>query len=167
MSKCIHVSWQALDSIIITHNRQNPSVEATWRDSSPKNENPVIIYSPSSSSNFFVLLNTKEDILKNVGNRAVLGHHWLPLYFFSYYGSQWCPKTALLPTSSKYLPLCSAEQRNWNYLRWVNDDRIFIFGWTIPLMILGNQTSFCKLYKIHLDEIFKKYGEMNNQCYYT
>ncbi len=39
--------------------------------------------------------------------------------------------------SSKYLPLCSAEQRNsyrfgttWG---WVNDDRIFIFGWTIPL----------------------------------
>ncbi len=39
--------------------------------------------------------------------------------------------------SSKYLPLCSAEQLNsyrfgttWG---WVNDDRIFIFGWTIPL----------------------------------
>ncbi len=41
--------------------------------------------------------------------------------------------------SSKYLPLCSAEQRNsyrfgttWG---WVNDDRIFIFGWTISLSI--------------------------------
>ncbi len=30
----------------------------------------------------FVLLDTKEDILKNLGNRAVLGHHWLPWYFF-------------------------------------------------------------------------------------
>jgi len=36
-----------------------------------------------------------------------------------------------------YLPLCSTEERNsyrfgttWG---WVNDDRIFIFGWTIPL----------------------------------
>ncbi len=28
--------------------------------------------------NVFVLLNTKEDILKNVGNRAVRGYHWLP-----------------------------------------------------------------------------------------
>ncbi len=26
--------------------------------------------------NVFVLLNTKEDILKNVGNRAVLGHQY-------------------------------------------------------------------------------------------
>ncbi len=41
--------------------------------------------------------------------------------------------------SSKYIPLCSAEQRNsyrfgttWG---WVNDDRIFIFGWTIPLNV--------------------------------
>ncbi len=32
-------------------------------------------------------LNTKEDILKNEGNRAV---------FVSYYWSQWCPKTAWL-----------------------------------------------------------------------
>ncbi len=32
--------------------------------------------------NVFVLLNTKEDILKNVGNRAVLGHQSLPLHFF-------------------------------------------------------------------------------------
>ncbi len=38
---------------------------------------------------------------------------------------------------TKYIPLCSAEQRNsyrfgttWG---WVNDDRIFIFGWTILL----------------------------------
>ncbi len=45
--------------------------------------------------------------------------------------------------SSEYLPLCSAEQRNsysfgttWG---WVNDDRIFIFGWTIPLIILPNK----------------------------
>ncbi len=57
--------------------------------------------------------------------------------YYSYYGSQWCPKTAWLQTFFKYLPLCSAEQRHsyrfgttWG---WVNDDTIFIFGWTIPL----------------------------------
>ncbi len=44
--------------------------------------------------NCFVLLNTKEDILKHVGNRAVLGHHWL----FFCFGSQWYPKTAWLQT---------------------------------------------------------------------
>ncbi len=47
------------------------------------------------------------------------------------------PKQSGYKLSSKYLPLCSAEQRNsyrfgttWG---WVNDDRICIFGWTIPL----------------------------------
>jgi len=40
--------------------------------------------------------------------------------------------------SSKYLQLCSADERNsyrfattWG---WVNDGRIFIFGWSIPLI---------------------------------
>ncbi len=47
------------------------------------------------------------------------------------------PKQPDYKLSSKYLPLCSAEQTHsyrfgttWG---WVNDDRIFIFGWTIPL----------------------------------
>ncbi len=47
------------------------------------------------------------------------------------------PELLCFPHSSEYLPLCSAEQRHsyrfgttWG---WVNDDRIFIFGWTIPL----------------------------------
>ncbi len=47
------------------------------------------------------------------------------------------PKQPGYKLSSKYLPLCSTEQRRsyrfgttWG---WVND-RIFIFGWTIPLM---------------------------------
>ncbi len=47
------------------------------------------------------------------------------------------PKQPGYKLSSKYLPLCSAEQRHsyrfgttWGR---VNDGRIFIFGWTIPL----------------------------------
>ncbi len=47
------------------------------------------------------------------------------------------PKQPGYKLSSKYLPLCLAEHINsyrfgttWG---WVNDDRIFIFGWTIPL----------------------------------
>ncbi len=43
--------------------------------------------------------------------------------------------------SSKYIPLCSAEQTHSYMFRtfwyWVNDDRIFIFGWTIPLVTEG------------------------------
>ncbi len=60
------------------------------------------------------------------------------------------PKQPGYKLSSKYLPLCSAEQRNscmfgttWG---WVNDDRIFIFGWTIPLNLLispGWATRWC------------------------
>ncbi len=57
------------------------------------------------------------------------------VYFFLVNGA---PKQLSYKLSSKCLPLCLAEQRNsyrfgttWG---WVNDDRIFIFGWTIPLM---------------------------------
>ncbi len=48
------------------------------------------------------------------------------------------PKQPGYNLSSKYRPLCSAEQRNsyrfGTTCGRVNDDRIFIFGWTIPLM---------------------------------
>ncbi len=48
------------------------------------------------------------------------------------------PKQLGYKLSSKYLHLCSAEQRYsyrfGNTWGWVNDDRIFIFWWTFPLM---------------------------------
>ncbi len=57
--------------------------------------------------------------------------------FFSTMEVNGAPKQPGYKLSSKYIPLCSAEQRNsyrfgttWG---WVNDDRIKIFGWTIPL----------------------------------
>ncbi len=59
--------------------------------------------------------------------------------FFSYMKVNGAPKQPGYKLSSEYLPLCLAEQRNsyrfgttWG---WVNDDRIFIFGWTIPLSL--------------------------------
>ncbi len=46
------------------------------------------------------------------------------------------PKQPGYKLSSKYLPLCSAEQRHSYRVGttggWVNDDRIYIFGWTNP-----------------------------------
>ncbi len=52
------------------------------------------------------------------------------------------PKQRDYNLSSKYVPLCSAEQRNsyrfgttWG---WVNDDRIFIFGCTVSLKNMQN-----------------------------
>ncbi len=56
--------------------------------------------------NVFVLLNTKEDILKNEGNRAVLGHS----IFFNTMEVNGAPKQPDYKLSSEYLPLCSAEQ---------------------------------------------------------
>ncbi len=53
----------------------------------------------------------KEDILKNEGNRAV---------FFSYYGSQWCPKTAWLQTFfriSSFVFRTNTFIQVWIYLR--------------------------------------------------
>ncbi len=71
-------------------------------------------------------------------NRAVLGHHWLPLYlFFPTMEVNGAPKLPGYKLSSNYLPLCSAEQthsyRFGTTSGWVNEDRIYIFGWTIPL----------------------------------
>ncbi len=58
------------------------------------------------------------------------------------------PDLLCFPHSSEYLPLCSAEQRHSYRFRTtgggVNDDRIFIFGWTIPLRaVLSFAMGFC------------------------
>ncbi len=50
--------------------------------------------------NVFVLLNTKEDILKNVGNRAVLGHS----IFSTTMEVNGAPKWPGYKLSSEYLP---------------------------------------------------------------
>ncbi len=62
------------------------------------------------------------------------------VFFFPTMEVNGAPKQPGYKLSSKYLPLCSAEQTHsyrfgtsWG---WVNDDRIFIFGWTIPLTVL-------------------------------
>ncbi len=59
------------------------------------------------------------------------------IFFFPTMEVNGAPKQPGYKLSSTYIPLCSAEQRNsyrfgitWG---WVNIDRIFIFGWTIPL----------------------------------
>ncbi len=63
------------------------------------------------------------------------------VFFFPPMEVNGAPKQPGYKLSSKYLPLCSAEQTHsyrfgttWG---WVNDDRIFIFGWTIPLSRWG------------------------------
>ncbi len=71
-------------------------------NSSPKNENIVIIYSLSCHSKPVWL----EDILKKVGKQAVLA----PIGFWHGQKSQWERKLFGYQHSSKYLLLCSAEE---------------------------------------------------------
>ncbi len=113
--------------------------------------------------NFFVLPNTKEDILKKVCNQAVLGHHWLPYRKKKYYGSQWCPRTALFPRffriSSFVFSRTKTFIQGWNYLRvskwWQN----FYFWMNYPFNVGGLTlekwcvlTSFRGWNKIHSDD---------------
>ncbi len=74
---------------------------------------------------FILVLKTKEDILKNVGNQTVAGPQWL---FFSYYQSQWGPATVWLPTFFKisYFVFSTRIKINTGLVQhdWVNDDRI-------------------------------------------
>jgi len=84
---------------------------------------------------FFLLLNTKEDILKHIGNQTVV--------FFSYYGSQWGPTvwlTIFFKISSFVFSRRKKFIQHWNKLR-VN---IFLFGLAIPLRYVYSKFAvFC------------------------
>ncbi len=77
---------------------------------------------------FFLQWNTKEDILKNVDNQNV-GKYIVLVQFDFYY----------MDKKNKKFLLCSTEEKKSYRLAkswgWVNYDRIFIFGWTIPLQV--------------------------------
>jgi len=55
--------------------------------------------------NCMLLLNTKEDILKNVDNQTVDGHQMNTMEVNGVHELSGCRH------SSKYIPLCSAEER--------------------------------------------------------
>ncbi len=89
------------------------------------NGNSVIIYSPSSSS---------KPAWKSLWEQSSSGAPLTSIVFFSYYGSQWCPKTAWLQTffriSSFVFSKTKIFMQVWNYLsgsKWQNEE------WTIPL----------------------------------
>ncbi len=90
---------------------------------------------------FFLVLNTKLDILKKVCNQTVACPQTKKK---KDYGSQWGPATVWLPTFFK-IKLCSTEESNsfrfkttWE---WVNDNRFLFFGWTIHLMLIKQQNT--------------------------
>ncbi len=117
----------------------------SYRDSSPKNENSVIIYSPSSSSKPVWMCLFCRTQRKIFWRKFVTRLFWGTIDFHSRKKNTMevngAPELLCFPHSSEYLPLCSAEQTHsyrfgttWG---WGNDDRIFIFGWTIPLSRWG------------------------------
>ncbi len=118
---------------------------------SVKSECPSCYFPFSKSGWWFILPSSAKEeeetflsfehtnpILKNVGNQTVDGSHWLPfcLHIMEVNGDQ---KLFGYQHSSKYHLLCLTEERNsyrfgatWG---WVNDDRIFIFGWVLYFSI--------------------------------
>ncbi len=89
------------------------------------------------------------------------------VFFFPTMQVNGAPKQPDYKLSSKYLPLCSAEQRyrsgtTWG---WVNDDRIFIFGWTIPLshfsgLIVDSICILLQIKQMFVFLIFQSFSEM-------
>ncbi len=111
-----------------------------------QNENSVIVYSPSSSSKpawMCLFCWTQRKIFWRMWETE---QFWGTIDFHSiFFPDIW---KSILPQKqpgyklySKYLPLCSTEQTHSNRIGttwgWVNDDRIFIFGWTVPLSSAG------------------------------
>ncbi len=71
------------------------------------------------------MLNIKEDILKN----------------FEEPNSCWSPLTSIVETETLWKSMGTNNYLVGTEWGWVNDDNIFIFGWTIPLTLLLEQAA--------------------------
>ncbi len=126
--------------------------------------------------NFVFLSNTKDDILKKVCNQAVLGHQNRTK--IKYYGSQWCPRTALFPTffriSSFVFSRTKTFTQVWNYTRvsqwWQN----FHFWVNYPFKLNKNYSKYIysKMQQnilfqtIQLNQIFSRNTGFNHWNYF-
>ncbi len=90
-------------------------IRVKWIDR-PKNENSVIIYSPSSSSKPVWISMFCRTQRKIFGRQFVTRLFWGTIDFHSRNKNTMevngAPELLCFPRSSEYLPLCSAEQRN-------------------------------------------------------
>ncbi len=141
-----------------------PTTSASERWVSPKNENDLLTLKYfQTCMNVFVLQNTKEDILKNVENRADL-RHFHNIYFPTMEVNG-APKQPAYKLSSAYLPLCSAEQRHshrFGTTGWVNHFHFrgnypsnhtlyFYINWIGPRMILKEYSAVAVVTKrVHI-----------------
>ncbi len=120
----------------------------------------VTLMSFQTCMTLFLLWKTKEHILKNDGSLKVSVPIDLHCKDNKYNGSQWEQKLVGYKHSSKRLLLCSVEDRNasrfgmaWG---WVNDNRILIFGWTIPLRPLCSISPLYRLSSWIEDHVYVK-----------
>ncbi len=118
----------------------------------------IVIYSPSSSSKPVWISLFCRTQMKIFWRKFVTRLFWGTIDFHSRRKNTMevngAPELLWFLHSSEYLPLCSAEQTHsyrfgttWG---WVNDDRIFIFGWTIPLiasLIVSVKGVICRIQK--------------------
>ncbi len=119
---------------------------------------------------FFLLLSTKEDILKNVSNQTIDGSHWLPCYCF-YYVRQWLPSTVL----SKMTVMRKQQLRKQLIIaKWIFLHKLFSddFHITSTYYIITNSnlkvlTSQRKLFwKCLLDKWFWTFKTNSKQTFY-
>ncbi len=125
----LDIRWQTIQQINWNYDSAYQSIvfiiSGSLKDTSPKNENSVIIYSPSSRSKpvwMSLFCWTQRKIFWRMWETeqfwGTIDFHSI---FFSYYGSQWCPKTAWLQTFFKisYFVFGSTKKfiQVWNYLR--------------------------------------------------
>ncbi len=98
-------------------------------------------------------LDTKDEIVKNVGNQIINSSHWLPQYEKNIMEVNGYCQLCGHQHSSKYFLLCSDEERNSNMFGtsggWVNDRRIF--GWTIPFTFMSKIRSMVNITSRYLD----------------
>ncbi len=138
--------WSRLFNIFYRNNYRKHA-KILKRNSSPKNENSVIIYSPSSSSKPVWISLFWWTQRKIFWRKFVTRLFWGTIDFHSrktntMEGSQWCPRTALFPTFFRISSFVFIRTKTfiqvWNYLRvskwwqnfhfWVNYPfKVFIF----------------------------------------
>ncbi len=80
---------------------------------------------------------------------------WIIVIFSPTMEVNGAPKQPDYKLTSKYLPLCSEQRHSYRFgstWGWVNDDRIFIFGCTVPLRwrkLLANQALISPKHWVH------------------
>ncbi len=112
-------------------------------------------------------------VLLNLGNSSS-GTPLTSIVFFSYYGIQWCPKTAWLQTFFKRSSFFIRQNKEIHTGLELLDYRIFICGWTIPLRhvtfkpLLQPKYGSCitlllSIEKVILSESGEKYAQIKHR----